>query len=242
VLADGIGTAMETTFRRDGAITGGDKGGCHMNDVSDRLTQVLQEVVMNLDRSAPEADPEGDAKAKPGIKEISGGQSRIYDGKRKIRGCAGALRGRPVSVNLHGSSEMTLAALCHAPCRFRIVRNTLGARLNFLQGRRIRSGVQDFDSRFLIRETGRCGLEMFFQRSDIASKMQGLMPFFSLTSEPGSMELSRDFDQQDIRPDQIVGSLEVLSDLAGALEEAMIDSGVMSGEECGNAGREGGVE
>ena len=213
-----------------------------MNDVSDRLTQVLQEVVMSLDRPAKEADPEGDAKAKPGIKEISDDHSRIYDGRRKIRGCAGALRGRPVSVNLHGSSEMTVAVLCHAPCRFRIVRNTFVARLNFLQGRRIRSGVQDFDSRFLIRETGRCGLDMFFQRSDVASMMQGLMPFFSLTSEPGSMELSRDFDQQELRPDRIIGRLAVLSDLAGALEEAMIDREVMSGEGYVDAGREGGGE
>ncbi|OPL19147.1 MAG: hypothetical protein AVO35_12380 [Candidatus Aegiribacteria sp. MLS_C] len=196
-----------------------------MNAVSDRLKQVLEEVAACFD-GVPGA--KGGSSATPEKHdEILSDSGHPYSGfaeQKKLGSCAGTYRGRPVSVSFHRGSELTISIRSSAPCLFRIVRNTLGARLNILGGRRVLSEDQVFDQSFIIRVSGGCGLDSFFQRSDVTSVMNGLMPFYSLNSKPGSMVLASDFDEYTVRPDQITGRLETLAALADTLEEATADS------------------
>ncbi|MFO8182695.1 MAG: hypothetical protein R6U39_00845 [Candidatus Aegiribacteria sp.] len=203
-------------------------------EADDRLRQVIDQVAMSLDEAssgdgATLTTPEKYGK----ILADSGHSESGHLQERKMDGCSGTFRGRPVTVYFHRNGEMSISARCEVPCRFRMVPRTLGARLNFLQGRRIMSGDQMFDRQFVIRSAGRCGLDMFFQRSDVTSSMHGLLPFYSLTSEPGSMSLASDFDRDEIRADRIIGRLEALVELADTLEEAMADRiAILDGEEA----------
>jgi hypothetical protein len=195
-----------------------------MIEYPDRLNQVLEEVARSLDpkselKTGSLATPEKYEK----ILSDSGHPAKGHIQERQMSGCAGTLRGRPVSVYFHRGSEMTISARCSAPCRFRIVRHSLGASLNLLQGKRIRSGDQIFDRDFVIRGFGDRSLKMFFQRTDVTSSMHGLLPFFSLDAEPGAITLASDFDEDEIRPDRITARLEALVDLADALDEAFAD-------------------
>lgn len=184
----------------------------------------MDQVAMSLEDSSPGDGASLTTPEKYGkILSDTGHSESGHTQERKLSGCAGTFRGRPVTVYLHRGGEMIISARCEAPCRFRMVPGTLGARLNFLQGRRIMSGDQMFDRQYVIRGSGRCGLDMFFQRSDVTSSMHGLLPFYSLVAEPGSISLASDFDRDEIRADRIMGRLEALAQLADILEEAMAD-------------------
>lgn len=211
-------------------------------EANDRLRQVIDQVAMSLDEpssgdGASLTTPEKYGK----ILSDSGHSESGHLQERKLSGCSGTFRGRPVTVYFHRGSEMSISARCEAPCRFRMVPNTIGARLNFLQGRRIMSGDQMFDRQYVIRGSGGCGLDMFFQRSDVTSSMHGLLPFYSLTAEPGSISLASDFDRDGIRADRITGNLEALVQLADILEEAMADRiAIQKGEDSAFEQGEGG--
>ncbi len=211
-------------------------------EADDRLRQVIDQVAMSLDEAssgdgATLTTPEKYGK----ILADSGHSESGHMQERKLGGCAGTFRGRPVTVYFHRGGEMSISARCDAPCRFRMVPNTLVARLNFLQGSRIMSGDQKFDRQYVTRGSGGCGLDMFFQRSDVTSSMHGLLPFYSLTAEPGSISLASDFDLDEIRADRIIGRLEALAGLAEALEEAMADRiAIQKGENASFEQGEGG--
>jgi len=133
-------------------------------------------------------------------------------------------RGRAVSVRLHSGGELKIIVHCDARCRFRITTNNLAARLNLLAGRRVESGIQDFDDRFIIRSQGPFDLGTVFERSDVAQLLPFLEPFFQLTVEPGSMIMMSNVGSgEDTRAEDVRYRLEYMIEFACILEEASSD-------------------
>lgn len=146
----------------------------------------------------------------------------MIDPPGQVIGCH---RGRTISVKLHSGGELKLSVPCDAPCRFRITPNNLAARLNLLGGRRIESGIQDFDERFIIRSQGAFSLGSVFERSDVTGLLPGLEPFFQLTVEPGSMTLMNNVGPgAELRAEDVRGRLEHLIEFARILEGSTSDA------------------
>lgn len=151
---------------------------------------------------------------------------------QKIPACAGTYGGRPFFVAAHRGSEMTIAAMCSAPCRFSVVTGSLMARLAFLRGRRLRFGDPELEGRFVARSMGECRIDSIFQSTEMNYILTGLMPFFELSGEQGSLSLRFDFTAGSITLDSVLRRMESLNALAGMLERET------SGNEAGRPARQ----
>jgi hypothetical protein len=132
--------------------------------------------------------------------------------------CAGTYGGRPFYAAAHRGSEMTVAATCSAPCRFSVVTGSLMAKLAFLRGRRLRFSDPELEGRFVARSMGECRNDGIFQSTEMNYIFTGMMPFFSLSGEQGSLSLRFDFTAGSITLDSVLRRMESLNTLAGMLE------------------------
>lgn len=140
---------------------------------------------------------------------------------------AGMHRERPIFVTLFQTGEMKMMVTCKSPCIFRITRNTLGARLNFLMGRRVLSGIDQFDRKYIIRRQSGHDFRLFLQRQDVAEFLDFLQPFYLIHGRPGSCTHLSNFDVNSIRSESVLEILERTIDFAMMLEEAFANHTVI---------------
>lgn len=136
---------------------------------------------------------------------------------------AGVHRKRPIFATLFQTGEMKMMVTCKSPCTFRITRNTLGARLNFLMGRKVLSGNEQFDRKYLVRKQSGHDLRLFLQRQDVAEFLDFLQPFYLIHGRSGSCTHLSNFDMNSIRAESVLEILERTIDFAEMLEEAFAD-------------------
>ncbi|RKZ04201.1 hypothetical protein DRQ25_17255 [Candidatus Fermentibacteria bacterium] len=194
-------------------------------DYSERLYRVIEQVQISLDEHSSTGDPSMVTPDKwDGILSDSGHPASGHIHAKKMPGCVGTLHGRPLSVAFRRCSEMTLAVYCSSSCLFRIVRNTLGARLNILHGMRVRFRDPEIDRGFVARVSGSSKFTDYLRGSELFSVMHGLMPFYSLTGKPGSLTLACDFVEDEINLDRVTRRMEAMVELAGGLERTLSES------------------
>ena len=191
-----------------------------LEELANRLDQVkvvsISDSVLRSGKYSKAAD------ARP-----AGGLMAMLDPPSQV---VGSHRGRTISIKLHSASELKMTISCDAPCRFRITHNNLAARLNLLGGRRVESGIQDFDDRFIIRSQGVFNLSAVFERSDVTGLLPALEPFFQLAAEPGTMALMSNVGPgTDLRAEDMQERLEHLIEFAHILEESSSDACAMEG-------------
>ncbi len=191
------------------------------------LPEIIKEVAVGLDSAVTGGASSSSAPEKFRDLVPSTGGGGTSFGLRSI-GVAGRHRGRPVSVSLHRGSEMKIIVHCSSPCRFRIVRNTLGARLNILGGRRIHFGISMIDVEYVARNSGSCDLSTFLQRSDIAAFIDFFRPFYSISGMPGTVRSISNFSANTLKAGEVMARLERMIEFTGMLEEAFADEAAMA--------------
>ena len=132
----------------------------------------------------------------------------------------GVHRKRTFSLTLYSSGETTVTVACRSGCRLKISSSTLLARFNFLMGRKIKTGNDSFDRKYVVRIQGRQDIFGFLQRSDVMETILYLMPFYLMNTEPETISLRREFDYHSIRAGTLLELLERTVDLANQIEEA----------------------
>ncbi|MCK4671820.1 MAG: hypothetical protein KAT47_04690 [Candidatus Aegiribacteria sp.] len=185
--------------------------------MKDKLNNVLAELAAMVD--------EGYHKKRDGYVKDGGRSVRTVDtvsGPFRTNDfvLVGVHRKRTFSVTLYSSGEMTVAVACRSECRLKISSSTILTRFNILMGRRIKTGNDSFDMKYIVRTQSKQDIYGFLQRSDVMEIILYLIPFYLLSTESEIISVQRELDYHSIRAGTLLELLERTVDFANQIEKS----------------------
>ncbi len=185
--------------------------------MKDQLNNILDELAAMVDESY--------RKIRDGYVKDSGCSVRTVDTVSSPYGTndfvlVGVHRKRTFSLTLYSSGEMSVTVACRSECRLKISFGTLLTRFNILIGRKIKTGNDSFDRKYVTRTQSKQDICGFLQRSDVMETLMYLIPFYLVSAEPEIVSVRRELDYHSIRAGTLLELLERTVDFANQIEKA----------------------
>jgi hypothetical protein len=185
--------------------------------MSDLLDKIVKQLASNVD-DARLIEEDGKIDSSDGPIRTIGALTRMMTAKNTEM--TGQHLNRKFFLTLFACGEMNLSVSCRSDCRFKVIRNSLGARLNFLQGKRVISGNADLDDKYIIRSNTVKNIAKFLQNSGVLSYFLYLRPFYQVNVDPEIVSIKRDFNHQTLNSGDLKVLLERTIELSDQLEGA----------------------
>ena len=130
----------------------------------------------------------------------------------------GKLRGRSTSIELEPMGNMVIKLGCTTTRWFRIVPNSFLAQLDLFSGRRVLSGIKDFDDAFIVRGDSSQEFAVWLSSAEIRDSIVRLAPLIYLILQRGLLRYRSEFDLGQPDSARVLHKAECLDSLAVSVE------------------------